>query len=281
VYAFIHIAKTGGSTLRHALRATFGARHCDIKVPPRQRAQQEWVTAHDLRLAQSVYPRLAGICGHRVTSFSGLEEAVPAIRYFTFLRDPARRYISHFLHFLRDRQLPCTAEQLHRFAEDPLQQNVMTRMLCGRESATAAIAELDEKAIFVGLTTQFDTSYVLFRQWLGEPRFPANYAFRNANTMACPLPLTEDPDFIRLIQQANTEDIRVYQYVLDEVFPRQVNAFDGPLAAEVTALQSAQGQPLRLTEPLWARIKRRYAYKPLLHLTGFPTQARQRHNAAP
>lgn len=269
MYAFIHIAKTGGSTLRHALRATFGARHCDIKVPPRQRAQQEWVTARDLRLAQCVYPRLTGICGHRVTSFSGLEEAVPAIRYFTFLRDPVRRYISHFLHFLRDRQLPCTAEQLHRFADDPLQQNVMTRMLCGRESAAAAIAELNEKAIFVGLTTQFDTSYVLFRQWLGESRFPANYAFRNANKMPCPLPLTEDPDFVRLIQQANTEDIRVYQHVVDEVFPHQIQAYNGPLDEAIAALQAAHRQPPRLTEPLWARIKRRYAYKPLLHLARF------------
>ena len=102
MYAFVHIEKTAGTTLHSILRRSFGTGHCDIRLPFSKRGpvdsdNRNVVDAADLKRVKRIYRSLRGISGHDVKPYSNLELECPEIRYFTFLRDPRRRFLSHFL----------------------------------------------------------------------------------------------------------------------------------------------------------------------------------------
>lgn len=266
MYAFVHIPKTAGSTLRHILRRSFAAEHCDVKVSKRRRAGHEWFSAEDLRGVRRVYPRLAGICGHRVTCFSGIEEAAEEeVRFFTFLREPSRRFVSHFYHAHRHTE---RIERAHlvAFCDDARQRNVQTRWLGGSEDARDAIRALEDKIRFTGLTESFDESFVLFRRWLNDERLVQACRSKNVAPRPSSLPIFDDPDLLALVRGANRADEEVYRHAVDVVVPRQ-RAFYGPTLAGDVAAQCRRNETfVDRGEPLWGKLKRDLVYKPLLHL---------------
>ena len=93
MYAFIHVEKTGGTTLLAILRRSFGSRHCDIRVPMNRRPAtyrdvRPCIEAEDVRRVQRVYRNLRGISGHNVKPYADLGDKLPFMRFFTFLRNP-------------------------------------------------------------------------------------------------------------------------------------------------------------------------------------------------
>ncbi|MCA9164347.1 MAG: sulfotransferase family 2 domain-containing protein, partial [Planctomycetales bacterium] len=179
MHAFIHIPKTAGTAVRHMLRSAFGPRHCDIKVPVSRRDTHPWVTEQDLQFARRVYPRLESICGHRLVCSSNLETSFPTIRYFTFLRDPVERFISHFHHFHRGRTEACCEEDVLAYARQPAHRNVQTRWICGEEDAHLAIHTLETRIRRVGIKEEYAKSLMLLRHWLKLPTSAICPAVRN------------------------------------------------------------------------------------------------------
>ncbi len=265
MYAFIHIPKTAGTTLRGVLRCSFGARHCDIRVPPGSRDRQRIVDAGDLRRARRAYPNLAGICGHRVTCHNGLDEVEPSIRYFTFLREPGARLVSHFRHAYRGRLEQCTRDQLVTYCAEPHRRNRQVRMLCGREDLDAAIAALEGKLEFVGLTEQFDESFVMFSRWLGADELQRGYLARRVSRDRTPLPVSQE-ELEELVDEANRLDRELYRYVVDTVMPRQREAYGEELETDVERLRRFNETFRDPGEPLSGRLVRGVLYKLLLHL---------------
>jgi len=77
LYAFAHIDKTAGRTVRAVLRRSFGAGHCEIRTPYARRPADRndrsvFVTGDDLRRVRRIYRGLRGIAGH---NFVGLTDA--------------------------------------------------------------------------------------------------------------------------------------------------------------------------------------------------------------
>jgi hypothetical protein len=266
MYAFIHIPKTGGSTFRHMLRCSFGAQHLDIKAPLRKRESHAWIDGDDLHRAQRVYPKLAGICGHRVTPFSGLEEAAPDIRYFTFVREPIARLASHFQHHQREKSGEPTREDFLRFCEDPHQRNVQSRWIGGDGSADAALAQLSGPVGFVGLTEDFETSVLLFERWLNRPELSTPYESRNVHKTPKAFDLTQDEELAAAARDANHADLVVYEEIINNIYPAQIAAYGPTLETDRENLRRANETFVDPGEPTWAKLKRNWLYKPLLHL---------------
>jgi hypothetical protein len=276
MYAFLHIEKTAGSALNTILRRSFGARHCDIRLPLAKRRAKHYfyrgcVEAVDLRRVRRLYRNLAGIAGHNVRPIADLEAECREIRFFTFLRDPTARLRSHFL----NRAKSHARDDFYRWISSPRVRNWQTVRIAGEPDAEKAIELLTARFGFVGLTEQFDESLVMLGQWLDEPAFRGQY--RRVNQLSDKRRAKDfarqrldmeylDSDRARLaLAVANEEDQKLYDHVVSNVYPRQRAAFRGVLAAEVRKFQETNPGAGRLTEPISGRFMRNYVYKPLLH----------------
>ncbi len=276
MYAFVHIEKTGGSTLLSILRRSFGARHCDVRLPLAKRRREErdlraCVEATDLRKVTKLYRRLRGISGHHVKPYSDLESACPAIRYITYLRDPVARFRSHFL----NRATGHTALDFDRWISGEWTHNWQTKMIAGAPNADAAIELLATRFGFVGFTERFDEGLVLLRHWLSEPGFYP--AYRPANRLSdkrrprdlaremSDMSYLDSSETRARILDANAQDQKVYDFALAHLYPRQLANYDGELSADVRELKLHNARADRLSEPRWGAFMRNYVYKPLLH----------------
>ncbi|MCM2310323.1 MAG: sulfotransferase family protein [Steroidobacteraceae bacterium] len=277
LYAFVHIEKTAGRTVRAVLLRSFGAGHCEIRTPYAKREpevddRRVAVTSDDLRKVRRFYRRLRGIAGHNVKPYSDLQRAAPDLRYFTFLRDPVRRYLSHF----KNRSRSYAREDFERWAAAGWTHDWQTRMIAGEASAQKAIDLIATRIGFVGFTETFDESLLMLGQWLGEPGFRPEY--RPVNQLAgkqrtrdsareqADLSYLETPEVRARLQEINALDQQVYDYALRECHVRQRAAYEGDLAADVANLRARNQTLAAWTEPLSSRLLRNWVYKSALVL---------------
>ena len=176
MYAFVHIDKTAGSTVKSILRRSFGARHCDVRLPLAKKScdgrdHRAAIDLADLRRLRRVYRNLIGFAGHNVKAYTELGRQCPEIRFFTMLRDPVGRFRSHFL----NRSALYQRSDFDRWAADPLFHNWQTKMIAGEPNAEKAIEVLSTRIGFAGLTERFDESVIMLRQWLQAPGFCPEY----------------------------------------------------------------------------------------------------------
>jgi Sulfotransferase family len=279
MYAFIHIEKTGGSTLTGILRRSFGTRHCDIRLPaskrPLNRAdRRQCIDLIDLRRVQRLYRNLSGIAGHYVKPYNELGR-LPMLRFFMFVRDPASRFRSHFLN-----RAKCHTEQaFHDWTSESWNHNWQTKMIAGEPNSAKAIDLIAERIGFVGLTERFDESLVMLEQWLGEPDFrgeyrPANQLHQKRRPHDLARQRTDlsylQSDHVRArIAEFNAEDQKVYDFVTSTVFPQQVAAYQHDLPTKLQILQQRCRGAGLLMESLWSGFYRNFIYEPLVAAHAF------------
>lgn len=277
MYAFVHIDKTGGRTVRAILRNSLGTGHCEIRTPyakrpPDPNDRSVHVTGEDLRRVRRVYRNLRGIAGHNVKAYSDLHVACPDIRYFTWLRDPVARWLSHY----KNKALSYGREDFERWAAAEWTHDFQTRTLAGEANAARAIDLVAGRIGFVGLTEYFDESLLMLGQWLAEPAFRPDYQpvnqlavksrGRDAAREQTDLGYLEEPAVRQRLRDINALDQQVYDYAAREIFARQRQAYAGDLAADLVALRERNRRLTRWQEPLSSRLLRNWVYKPALFL---------------
>jgi len=277
MYAFTHIDKTGGRTVRAILRKSFGTGHCEIRTPYRKRPpdpndRSVHVTADDLRKVRRIYRNLRGIAGHNVKPYSDLDVACPDIRYLTWLREPVPRYLSHY----KNKALTYGREDFDRWAASEWTHDFQTKTLAGEASAQKAIDLLAQRVGFVGLTEFFDESLLMLGQWLAEPGFRPEYQpvnkladksrARDVARERTDTSYLDDPSVRARLEQINALDRQLYDFARGEIFERQRRAYVGDLAADVAALRERNQHLAEWTEPLSSRLLRNWVYKPALVL---------------
>jgi hypothetical protein len=273
----VHIEKTAGRTVRAVLLRSFGSGHCEIRTPYAKREpevddRRVAVTGGDLRKVRRFYRNLRGIAGHNVKAYSDLHVAFPEVRYFTWLRDPVKRYLSHF----KNRSRAYAREDFERWADQTWTHDWQTRMIAGEANAQKAIELLSGRIGFVGLTETFDESLLMLGQWLGEPGFRPEY--RPVNQLAgkqrsrdsareqADLSYLDTPEVRERLRAINALDQQVYDFALRECHARQRAAYAGDLAADVATMRERNQNLAEWTEPLSSRLLRNWVYKPALVL---------------
>ncbi|MEJ2558699.1 MAG: hypothetical protein P8186_21295 [Anaerolineae bacterium] len=157
---FIHINKTGGTTVSHILRSSYGLRHCQVE-PWHARWTDPPFSAHDLQRLRRVYPNLKSIAGHRIFGHVDLQENGTEFRYFTLMRDPLKSCASRFQYKVQ------VSGKKNLVFEEWIQQdwtrNHQTKWIAGVDDVAEAIRIIQAKNIFVGLAERFDESMVLLK----------------------------------------------------------------------------------------------------------------------
>ena len=267
---FIHINKTGGSTLRYLLRSTFGMRHCDAE-PWHASWSGPPFSSEDLHRVRKLYPRLESIAGHRLTGYVELQEAGTQFEYVTVIRDPLKACASRFQYNIDYRK------KADLVFEDWIQndwvQNYQTKRIAGVADLQTAIEVIGQRNMFVGLTDRFDESMVLFKG-LRAPSLDISYRRVNVatdNTLT--QRLLSDERTRAMIEAANRVDLDLYEFVRKDWYPRFQEAYGSSLEADVAKFQAVSGDFNDRNITL-ARIKHYSLQKPLLFLYRQPLTKR-------
>jgi len=219
--AFCHIPKTAGVSLTHLVRRYFGLRHIDV-----QHRKVYLYKPRDLRLDLKLYPFARSLAGHPLRPYVDFQEFQGRIRWYTILREPVSRYLSQYAYEVEHLG---ETQDFESWNTRDLRGRVnrQVRYLTGADDFEAAKQILNERFAFVGLMERFDESLLLLRRRLGLGGFRVDYK-RAMNTASARKgrilrQVKDDFDRYRDVVMANNElDLKLYEFVKDEIWPKQV-----------------------------------------------------------
>ena len=257
----VHITKTGGSTLNHILRSSYGMRHCPVE-PWDSRSAHIPFTVEDLRKVRRLYPRLRSIAGHRV--FVDLSDGGIEADYVALIRDPVKACASRFQH-----KVETTGNWDYAGFEEWIQQdwirNRHTKAIVGSDDVDAAMRLIREKNIFVGLTERYDDSMLLLRQRLAPD---LNISYRPVNVASkrsVSKSLLSDEGRRAMIEEAQASDIELLRRVKEELWPEYLENY-GPTFEDDLAEYSGSRGDFNDLNIFMSRVKAHAVYKPALYL---------------
>ncbi len=261
--AFIHINKTGGNTLSHILRSSYGMAHCQVEP-----WHDPWAltpfSAEDLQRVRRLYPRLKSIAGHRVYGHVDLAANGSDIHYITLMRDPLKRCASRFQFNVQARGK--TDLVFEEWIQTDYPRNLATKWIAGGEDVDKAIRILQEKNIFVGLTERYDESLVLMKRLVASD-LNISYErvnFATDNTIKDNLLANESTR--QMLIEAQRADLELYDYVSKELYPAYQREFGSSLEAEVARYQQTRRKDFNNWNLTLCRLKHYLVYKPMLTL---------------
>lgn len=261
--AQIHIQKTAGQTIRAILRKSFGPAHCDL-IDGLDHA------ADNLKWTARCYRRPKSIAGHAVRPDPAFQEFFPEARYYTFLRTPQARCVSHYQYILeRGSRYQPFREWVEANAD------YQTRRLAGEPNAEKAIEVLETTVGFVGLVERFNESLVLWRKWTGALRVDIGYRAVNvARSNVVKTNVLANDRNRELIRELNREDEKLYRYVADRRYPQQMAAYGDTLEADVRSFEKTLTAARNWSWlGLLGKAKRDLVYKPTIRTASFGRKA--------
>jgi hypothetical protein len=248
---FLHIGKTGGSSLRTILRRQFRRDEIlEFRAPPpaEGRLRRERGLEIFAALPEATRDRARLVMGHAPF---GVHAFIPRpSTYVTMLRDPMKLVVSLY-HYIRrtpkhelHARLMSEGLSLEAFVTSgmsPETDNSQVRAIagdtgtpfgaCGPEMLETAKANLEERFAVVGITERFDESLVLLGHAFGWTRLH----YLKANVAPAQDRTAPSPEAIGSISAQNSLDIELYEWATDR-FDRQI-ASDPTFADELARLQ--------------------------------------------
>jgi hypothetical protein len=260
VIVFLHIHKTGGTSFRSILEKNFGASCCHTN-----QTRRDLFCQSDLEFVKKFFPSLRAITGHNLVD--PLQFTVPDPFYATFLREPVARVISHYQdQVLRGTNRATFAESLKTSTR---LNNWQVKLMAGGENLGKAKRFL-ERCSFIGLTEKFNLSLQVFGKLAPSPMNLNYKRLIVAKNSKIQKALLADPQMLALAREHNRLDLELYEFALNEIFPRLCRKAGVNPADQVPSYEVAtnDGQlkfrSSRLFNKVWFRqvykIRRRLFY---------------------
>ena len=210
---FSHIPKTAGTSFNTMLRRYFGS----SLMAARYRANSGGTLYRyeDLKYDAKLYSNLKCLSGHGLKPFHHFKEFEQQMKWYTFLREPTSRFVSHYVHQRTSGNADFEIG-LREWAGKFDRQNWCVRMIAGEEDVEAAKQILEEKFYFVGLVEEFATSVVRFCQCFDLPDFDSRIPKPKmvARSKAVKKEIECNLDQYRdLIAEQNFLDKKLYEFV--------------------------------------------------------------------
>jgi hypothetical protein len=262
---FVHMHKTGGTTVSHILRSSFGLRHCQVE-PWHARWSGPPFSAEDLQRLRRFYPNLKSIAGHRIFAYPELQDSScgTGLKYFTLMRDPLKLCASRFQYKVNVSQ----KENLdfEEWIQRDWPRNHQTKWIAGVEDVAEAIRIIQAKNIFVGLTERFDESMVLLKALMAND---LNISYKRVNVArdkSLAESLLSNESTRQMLIEAQQADLELFDYVRQELYPTYQREYGPSLEADVACYRQTQANNFNYRNLTLCRLKHYLLYQPLLHL---------------
>jgi Galactose-3-O-sulfotransferase len=257
---FLHLPKTGGVTLRRALKWKYAPDMLNFETLTKPAESLADVPLSDRRNARV-------LTGHL---HYGVHDYIPQpCDYITLLREPIARVVSYYYYILghpkhwRHAELVRSGMSLDEFARTSPERGVeddQTRMLSGRGAGELDAGSLGRKALdeakrnlekflVVGLTERFDESFILIRRALGW-KFPLYVA---GNVSTGPKPASAAA--LELIRERNQLDLELYEHARG-LFSAAIDDQGESLRHEVAIFRALNRVPSRIRPHTPAPVRR-------------------------
>ncbi len=209
---FVHIEKAGGTSLHHCLLNSFS----DYTIlPPVRRGYGKRYEIDDFKKIERFVGKATFYGGHQVSSIPNLSDFGDNHQYITFIRNPVERCLSH-INWLMHTRNDYTIDELLK--GDRL-DNIMCFRISGKKSFVDTKEHILNRQYFVGIMERFDESIFLLSHWLGVN----NMHYKKANVLRKEQKQLKTEDLteqqIQRLKEKNEEDIKLYKFVLDNLYP--------------------------------------------------------------
>jgi hypothetical protein len=246
---FVHIERCGGTTLNYSMLNNFpGVLAPKANLQISQKVTQTLSVDYepeDLEELLDIYPWISCIGGHHTRVYQPYHKVInKPVFYFTFLRDPVDRYLSHYNYQRIAMGIDWTLDE---FLDNPRFNNWQTFRIAGEYNLQKAKEYLTSEMNFTGITEKYNESLVILQQLIGIDKMDFNYAAQNTITgdkNPNKLPAVKINDLNdelkdRIIKN-NRQDLELYDYALNEIFPEYLNRFkQDELTAKASRLEKS------------------------------------------
>jgi len=224
VLAFCHIPKAAGTSVRQVLRSWYGVGHYDI---PQARGRFRFMEAGDIDWIVKRWPGIKSIASHNLSPSNELGSENREVHWFTFLREPVRRYISHY-QFYVNRWWGHEKIPFEEWLNLEHHSNTQVKMIAGEANLNRAVALLNERVEVVGLQEEYNDSMLMLAAFTGNYYIPDLIRKRKNIAQSRHIEDKIYGNFDKYedrILEANELDLELYSYVKDELFPAKKEHF--------------------------------------------------------
>jgi hypothetical protein len=174
--------------------------------------------------------KLKVLIGHPVRSWLDLNITGANLRWFTFVRSPEERYLSHFIHkyyatnqFTHNRFKNMPSKTISEWEKIEKCANYQCKFLSGEANAQKAIDILETKFDWVGLTEEYKSGIVSFKN-----KFELNNLYVEEKKSNKSLANNEfknkvKQEYKEFIIENNVEDRKLYEYVKTNIWSKYSN----------------------------------------------------------
>jgi hypothetical protein len=210
---FIHIEKAGGTTLNDFFLENLAG----YWVMPPKKMEYGWrYDSRYLRKLRKVL-RFKHVGGHQIAAFKQYEDVFPNPFYVSFIREPVDRFLSH----VNWRTKQEVATDLERFVSNERTLNQQCFRICGERAFAPAKRLIETKPYFIGITEMYVESMFILQRMLGLHQAP----FQNSNVTKSQHKKFSssdlDPAQLERLRGANAEDVKLYDWIVSELFDKQ------------------------------------------------------------
>ena len=223
---FAHMMKTAGTSLSKQLIAHFGGKmHI---VPGGLKLDDDYYNKSKLKQDLELFNNnLEIISGHPMRPYVDFGRNEQRMIWFTFFREPKKRYVSHYLHdfkwtkefsYIRHKKMKNKSiiewEKLDNYS------NYQTRFIAGEDNVDKAIEILENKFYWMGLTEDYETSMESLKSrldlnhlYIDTKPTNTNLADRNTKKMV-------HENYSDFIVDMNQNHILLYDHVKHKIWPK-------------------------------------------------------------
>jgi len=223
---FAHMMKTAGTSLSKQLIGHFGGKmHI---VPGGLSLDDDYYNKTKLEQDLILFnKKLKIITGHPMRPYIDFDKAERRMVWFTFFREPQKRYVSHYLHDFKWSDE--FSKKIHKGMKDKSiteweklsnYKNYQTRFIAGEDNVDKAIEILENKFSWIGLTEEYEISMQSLKSCFDLNHLHIETTATNTNLADNKTKKEVHEIYSDFIAEMNHNDIRLYEYVKKQIWPK-------------------------------------------------------------